>query len=326
MDARCWPTIATVVLLSMSACGEPEYATPEELQEAAPAEWQPAGITASAGVATFTVPPGFELTTYTDGAAVRSPASQGAQCEIFVLQPRPAASTEAARLQQLLEAAQALFPAETPLADQYGGADPLTHAWRGATGAGWSYEGLINTAADSSIDVLPFLANFGGTAVPVVIIEPRPATPDCVNLLGDFGIDPAVVFHSLQITGFTRASGEPLEQAVIGNWFSSSGGAAASQYVFGANGRYIDAAAVGGTVETSPGEWSDVYASWSGTGRYVVRSDLLALFPTDGEPHSRYVRQFETRSGASGPWEPKLCWVAGANGDPYTHCLYPSEE
>ncbi len=296
------------------------YATPEQLMAAAPPQWKPEGTKAQVGTATFISPSGWAVTTYTDGVATRSPDPDGnGQCEVFVLAPRPTASGESAQFAQLLEATQGLFPQGTVLQDQYGGADTQRDRWRGTTGRGWRYVGLF-LSVNQSVEVLPFLADFGGTAVPVVIIEPRSATTECVNVLGDFGVGPAAVFHSLALEGVAASGTNALAANAVGLWFSSDG-SAGSQYLFGANGRFIDTDLYGGPVEVAPGEWQDQYASWTGTGAWAVRGDVLGLFPTGSGAHSRFVRQLQV-ADAEGNWSDKLCWVASYEGAPYTHCLW----
>jgi hypothetical protein len=327
--------LATILasLLGLAGCGDGEggepgsgtklYKTAEDLMAAAPPEWRPAGESTATGPVSFLRPQGWEATVYTDGVAVRSAqASNGTQCEIFVLASRPAATGEEAKYQQLLQAVRSLFPEGTQLQDPYGGPEPLRQRWRGVTGRGWGYVGLV-LSVDQTIDVLPLLADFGGTAVPVVVIQPRSSPWGCINSLGDFGVAPAGVFHSLSLAGFTPATADALASGVIGQWFSTSGGVG-TLYVFGANGRYIDSGVHGGTVELSPGDWTSVYATWSGTGAYAVRGDVLGLFPSSGGARSRFIRHSEWLNG-QGQWTRRLCWIASYEAQPYTHCLDESD-
>ena len=303
--------------------GGGSYDTPEQLLAAAAPQWKPEGTSSQMGAAQFLAPSGWEVTQYTDGVAARSPGASGGQCEIFVLDPRAAASGEAAQYQQLLQATKGLFPQGTVLQDQYGGADPLRERWRGKTGRGWGYVGLF-LSVNGSTWVLPFLADFGGTAVPVVIIEPKSSTEGCVNIVGDFGAGPAAVFHSLSLEGASNTGANTLAANAVGLWFSSDGTTGA-QYLFGANGQYIDSSVYGGPVEVTPGDWQNQYATWSGTGRYVLRGDVLGFFPSGASAFSRYARQIQV-ANTQGGWDDKLCWVAANDGEPYTHCLWRTEE
>ncbi len=303
--------------------GQPSggHETPEQLMAAAPPEWKPEGALTDSGGARFLAPAGWAIAQYTDGVGMRSPDGDGrGQCEIFVLAPRATPAGEAEQLQHLLQATQALFPPGTVLQDQYGGPDPFGDRWRGTSGRGFRYEGLF-LSVSQSVNVLPFLADFGGTSVPVVIVEPRSSSTGCVNVLGDFGVAPAGVFHSLSLEGFTPSGAGALAANAVGKW-SSSDGTAGSYFIFGANGRYLDSAVYSGVVEVSPGDWRSAQATWPGSGSYAVRGEVLGLFPSDDSARSRYVRQFQVRD-VDGTWSDKLCWIARpSGGSAYTHCLW----
>lgn len=286
----------------------------------APPVWQPEGTAASANGASFLAPAGWALTQYTDGAGVVSPKdSDGDQCEILVLQPRPTATGEEAQYQQVLDAARGMFPEGTVIENQYGGSDPLEDRWRGETGRGWNYVGLFLTTGNDTVDVLSFLADFSGTAVPVIVVEPRGSSWDCISVTGDFNETVATVFHTLKLdsAGETRTSA--LEQSVVGKWFSSDG-SAGTQFIFGANGHYSDTSVYGGTVEVSPGDWEDQYATWSGDGSYRIDGDVVAEFPSDGAPEGHYIRVYEWNDPQN-VWHRRLCWISEYEGNPFTLCL-----
>jgi hypothetical protein len=291
------------------------YHTPDEILAAAAPTWRPTGTPVSIGTASFLAPTGWETTVYTDGVGMRSPAdSNGNQCEIFVLAPRPSAGGDA-RYQQALDAAQSLFPDGTVFDSHYDQPDPLQDKWRGMSGRGFEYVGLMNSI-QQSVQVLPILADFSGTAVPLVVIEPDASTWGCIDAAGDFGLEPASVFHSLTLG--SSAPDDSLATNVLGEWFSSDG-SVGTLFVYGANGHYQDVSVINGQVETSPGDWHDATASWSGDGSYVVRGDVEGLFPTDGTPESRFVREYEWLD-SDGAWQRRICWIANYEG-PYTHCL-----
>jgi hypothetical protein len=301
----------------------PTYNTPEQLMGAAPPTWRPTSTNkVTHEEVSFLAPQSWETTVYTDGVGVRSPQDGGAQCEIFVLAPRATAAA-GARYDQLLAATQALFAQGTQLEDQYGGGHPLEDRLRGVTGRGWDYVGL-RMSVDQSIEVLSILADFGGTAVPMVIIEPRSSTWECIDFVGDFGIHPATVFHTLSVAGFTPAGPNALAASIIGRWFSSDG-ITGSQYIFGANGQYIDSSVYGGSVETSPGDWNSVYATWTGTGSYQVVGDVVGFFPTGAAASSRFARHYEWVDG-QGVWHRTLCTIGSYDRSPYTLCQGYSAE
>lgn len=330
MLRRCMLVAAVAALGCGETGGDPGlppgssgYDNPDELMADAPPAWRPQGTPVTVGAASFIPPEGWEITLYSDGVAARSANDGGGrQCEIFVLEPRPAADGEA-RYQQVYDAAQALFPAGTVLTDHSGGADWMRGRWRGDSGRGFDAFGLNLSANQETVDVLPMLADFAGTAVPVVVIEPRAGSWDCIGPTGDFGLEVANVFHSLTLEGASHRSAS-LAEEVVGKWFSSDG-VTGSLYVFGANGQYIDAGAHGGVVETSPGEWRDVYATWSGDGRYALVQDVLGMFPNDDAAQSRYVRILDWSDGQGG-WSRRFCWIAAYGGSPYTHCFELQEQ
>lgn len=290
------------------------YRTPDEVLKAAPPVWRPDGDLHADGSASFRAPAGWTETLYDDGTAVRSPEAQGGQCEIFVLAPRPASAGDD-RYAQLLDAALALFPDGTQVTNQYGGDDLMAYRWRGDSARGFTYVGL--TLKASGVDVLPLLADFSGTAVPVVVVEPGSSPTHCLLGYGDFDLDVATVFHSLTLGPATATSA--VADALLGEW-SSSDGSVGSLYVWGANGHYVDASAVSGVVPDGAGNWQDATASWSGNGQYVIRGDVLGLFPEGGTPESHYVRHLEMAQ-QDGSWKERMCLISALDGAPYTHCL-----
>lgn len=102
----------------------------------------------------------------------------------------------------------------------------------------------------------------------------------------------ANVFYSLDV-GAKQVDGS-LADSMIGKWFSS-GGSAGNSYLFGANGQYLHASAVGGRVETSPDQWQSRYATWSSDGSWAAVGSVLGMFPNERQASSHFARHFEFR-------------------------------
>lgn len=305
--------------------GPRSFDTPAALLAAATPAWQPSGETKQLNTLTFKAPAGWHSVGSSVAEVMESDPDQfGSTCIIVVMAPIPVATGEDARYQQALDAAgAALLEPGDKLTDEYGNPDPLTYASRGTSGNGWDYRALTMslTKGDGSVyDVLSLVARFGNQAVPVIAVEPM-STLRCVSYDGQFGLDVANVLYSLSLG--TPTYDHALESDLVGEWFSSDG-SAGNLYVFGANGHYIDASAVGGVVEVTPGEWRDRYASWSGTGRWAAVGDVLGFFPSGGQATSHFALRFEFRI-YNGDWREAACWTDEYEGNPYMYCTRRQE-
>jgi len=298
------------------------FTTPTVLKQAAPPRWSPKGTEQSIKGVTFLAPSGWTVEKGTGGIGVTSPKdSHGYDCQIVVLAPEKAASTEAGRFQQALDTAGELG---VTLTNPDGGTDLKANAFKGATGNGWDYTGLTLAAAagGKNHSILSIAARFGTQVVPLLVIEedsPFGNDWDCVGYDGDFGANVGTVFYSLQL-GAPKPNAS-LATKVLGDWFSSSS-SVGNGYTYGRNGRYIHVSVYGGTVWVSPGNWQDVYASWSGDGSWAANGDLLAYFPTDGSAYSTYARVFQSK--VDGVWQTTLCSINALDGKPYSYCTNPS--
>ncbi len=322
-DGTRYGTTQSVTRQSMASFLRRIFTTPGVLQQAAPAQWEPTGIKQTFSGVTFlraknwrgTANPGV-------GYTMLSPRdSHGYQCAIYVLAPIKAAGSESGRIQQSLDVVRTMLPGET-LTNQDGQPTPLTDAFRGATGRGWDYVGLtmhLDSDGDA-YSIVSILARFGSRAVPLVVIEedsPYGNDTACVGYDGDVGPEVARVFFSLSMG--TDKPNDALATKVLGNWWSSSS-SVGNSYTFGRNGRYIHASAYGGTTETSPGSWQDVYASWSGTGGWAATGDQLAFFPTNRDAYRAYARVLDVR--INGTWTTTLCMINSLEGKPYSYCTH----
>lgn len=339
---RKWLVGAVLLVIGAVGCGGPaaggggqqgqppgEFDTPEQLLNAAQPAWRPAGPTENIKGVSFQYPTDWELLIIDDGVSITSPVDEnGDQCKIFVLEPRPAASTETGLLEQALQTASNLLLTEgRTLTDDFGSPTPLDRAFRGSSGTGWDYAGLTMRLDDpdpdvGTYDVISMIAHSGTSAVPIVAIQPLWSAWGCVGFNGEFGLGVANVFHSLDM-GISQPD-HSLEPKMVGKWFSSSG-SAGNLYLFGANKQYVHASASGGWIEVAPDQWANRYATWSGDGSWAAVGDVLGMFPKERPASSHFARQFEFRD-YSGDWQETLCWIDSYDGEPYTYCTQRMED
>jgi hypothetical protein len=299
------------------------FSTPAVLRRAAPPVWAPTGSAQTIKGVSFLAPSGWTVQRGTDGIGVTSPKdSHGDECQLVVLAPQPAATTQAGRFQQAADIASAL-PVDT-LTNPDGGADLQADAFQGSTGNGWDYTGLAlaATAGGQDHSVLSILARFGSQVVPLLVLaedSPFGNGWDCVGDDGAFGANVATVFYTLSL-GVAKPNAS-LATKVLGDWFSSSG-SVGNGYTYGRNSRYVHASVYGGVVWDNYGNWQDVYATWSGDGSWAATGDLLAYFPTGQSAYSEYTRVFQRK--VDGAWRTTLCSIAEAEGKPYSYCTNPA--
>lgn len=330
--------LAVILVMGAVGCGGPasggggqpgqprEFDTPEQLMEAAEPVWQPTGETEKVRGVSFQRPAAWGVLAAEGGIGIVSPVDKyGDECAIYVLEPRPVASTEEGRLEQALQVASDLLLVDGgTLSDDFGSPTPLDRAFRGSTGSGWGYAGLtmrLSDPADNTFNVISMITHSESSAVPLVVIEPQGSTWDCVGYNGEFGLNVANVFYSLDM-GNSQPD-RSLEPKTVGKWFSS-GGSVGNHYIFGANGQYIHAATIGGWVEITPGQWENQYATWSGDGSWVAVGAVLGMFPNERPASSHFARQFEFRN-FDGHWQDTLCWIDAYNAEPYTYCTQRTE-
>lgn len=303
-----------------------QFGTPRELLEAAQPAWQPTGPTEQFMGVSFQRPTGWESTAADDWTMIASPPDEyGDRCVIFVLEPRPVATTDPGRLEQALQvASDLLLEGGDELTGVYGDPEPLRRSFRGSSGNGWDYAGLTLRLSDAeydTFDVISMLAYSDSSAVPVVVIGAGGSTSRCVGYDGEFGLDVANVFHSLEIG--SAQTDQSLAEGLIGKWFSSSG-SVGNYYLFGANEQYMHVSVLGGWVETFPDQWESRYATWLGDGSWTAAGSVMAMFPNDRPATSYFTRLFEFRD-YEGEWHDTLCWVDVYEGEPYNYCTRRNE-
>jgi hypothetical protein len=92
-----------------------------------------------------------------------------------------------------------------------------------------------------------------------------------------------LLFHSLQLPGFTQETGDVGKQ-IVGSWLSVSGGAGVG-LIFAANGHFDDIGAFGSYRFGNFGQlFYETRSTWPGRGSYQVAGDRLTLRRNGGEP------------------------------------------
>lgn len=123
--------------------------------------------------------------------------STGDKCAIYVLEPRPTASTEVGRLEQALQVASDALISGGTLTDDSGDPTPLSRAFHGSSGNFSDYTGLtmrINDRTRNIFDLTFTVIHSQSSAVPLRVIEPQDSTWDCVGYNGEFELDVATCF------------------------------------------------------------------------------------------------------------------------------------
>jgi hypothetical protein len=209
-------------------------------------------------------------------------------CEIWMLPPIPLqgdmADAGVALVQSLGLTKQA-----GPYHDDRG-RDVRLSREEGVSGTGWAYTDLSGQLGGSGITIRVLLAQMNSNQVFPIIGYSK--TWDCLGNQAMRDNDVwALLFHSLQLPGFTKDSPQ-LAQQLIGNWSSASGSAGNSE-TFAKNGRF-------GTVSlyqyrtpsSTPGMVWEVNRSWQGDGPYEVHGDRLHTQNPKGSDIEKNVTRF----------------------------------
>jgi hypothetical protein len=301
-----------------SGGGGGEITTKEQLGAAAPFEWEPSGEAASFEGVNFLVPPGWKTQAYADGFALRSP--DAIPCEIWILQPRPAASGDA-QYTQLVNAAKGLLPpgSQTVLG-QYSD-DALSYRTRGTSGTGWPFVGLnVRYVQSNGSSGKPFMAIFGDTAVPVIPIVPPGSK--CLDYYSGNDVVVPNIWYSLSYDGAQITNESNYPQAVVGTWFVADTSVGVV-HTYAMNGEFFSA------YRSEPKGFDPMSGSASET--YKVIDDALAVFPkAAGEPgKSNYIRIIEeANTSAPSGWTKTLCSMTRSTVEDkraYESCFNRSE-
>lgn len=171
---------------------------------------------------------------------------------------------------------------------QASGSDVRQSREEGVSGTGWTYVDLDGQLGQSGITVRVLMVQMGDQVLPIVGFS---KSIDCLG--SPFTRDNdiwALLFHSLQVPGYTQDSPQ-LAQQLVGMWSSASGGAGTSE-IYAPNGHF-STVAVYQSYEASatPGMVWEVDRSWQGEGTYDVQGDRVHTHNT----HRTDARQDITR-------------------------------
>lgn len=270
----------------------------------APLSWNLDGTPKQWNEVAFMLPPGWTTKESAAEVVLTAPTAEG-NCVIDILAPRPAAAGEAAQRAQLWTLAKTSLAGHT-LADRAGNNPPTQGLTRGAAPL-FSFVGLDLMIDQGKLETRPYLAVFGGTAVPVAPIF-DPANGKCfTSLQGEAHL--AEVFHTLTLAGAGPA--QPIAANAHGDWTLASTNVV-EMYTLQEGGSFIFTLAT---------DFSGNKKTTQSTGPYVINDNIISFFPGGGPsgatPYSEYVRIYEeTDSTVKGGVTKHLC-LLGA-GEPAT--------
>lgn len=234
---------------------------------------RPEGPIRTHGAVSYIAPVRWKVQDTMDGVTILTgPVPDNERpCEIWILPPIPAQGELADEGVALLESL-AVTKKFGPYRDDRG-RDVRLSREEGVSGTGWKYADLSGQVGKSGITVRVLMAQMGPQSVLPVIGYSK--TWNCLGNQSMRDNDVwALLFHSLQLPGFTKDSPE-LAQQIIGSWSSASGHAGNSE-TFAKNGRFGTVSLYQSyTPSSTPGMVWEVNRSWQGDGPYEVHGDRL---------------------------------------------------
>jgi hypothetical protein len=251
----------------------------------------------------FLHPAGWTRTTYSDATKL-SYADGPVSCDVYVFHhvvPDVTGSTRAEQehsaMLQLLDFTRA--HSSIPVNGEYGNPNALVTRRSGTNGYGFPWVGL--TLEDTAGNVLtPYLVVFGGNfAVPVIQVGVA------CGPIYRYGAQTLAIAASMTVPGSApRLTG--YAKPLLGRWFGGSSGVGVLD-AYAANGHYVNAGAVGGTVVIG-GYLYDVTYSFVGDGNYAALGPVLATFPIRGRASSSLMSIYDEWRGDQ--HDQRLCKVS----------------
>jgi hypothetical protein len=251
---------------------------------------RPEGPVQHHGQVGFIAPDGWTVQQNPNGATVMThPMSPDQQpCQIMMLTPMPVQgdlATMGASLVRGFADANRLGPYHDS-----NGRDVRQSREEGVSGTGWSYVDLDGQMGQSNITARVLMIDMGGGQVlPIVGFSKH-----YLCLGSPFTRDNdvwALLFHSLQIPGFTQES-PTLAQQIVGMW-TSVGGNAGNSEIFAPNGHFSTVSMYRSYVSSStPGYVWEVDKSWAGDGPYEVHGDRVHTTNPKGSDTERDVTRY----------------------------------
>jgi hypothetical protein len=250
---------------------------------------RPKGPIETHGKVSYVAPVGWKVQRGGDGITTltgRVPANER-PCEIWMLPPMPVQGELATQGLAVVEslAATKKFGAYR---DARGRDVRLTRE-EGISGTGWPYADLSGQLGNSGITIRVLMAQMGDRVLPIIGYS---RTWNCLGNQSMRDNDVwALLFHSLQLPGFTSDSPHLAEQ-IVGTW-SSASGSAGNTDVYAKNGRFGTVALYQSYESSStPGMVWEINRSWKGDGPYEVHGDRLHTQNANGSETERNVTRF----------------------------------
>jgi hypothetical protein len=251
----------------------------------------------------FLRPTGWSRTD-TDDATHLSVAEGPITCDVFVFHHIVPDLTGSTRAQQEHSAMLQLLAFErdhssVAVNGEYGNPNALVTRRSGTNGYGFPWVGLTLEDVNGNV-IYPYLVVFGRNfAVPVIQVG------TACGPIYRFGAQTLAIAATMAVPGSTphlTGYAKPL----LGRWFGGSSGVGVLD-AYAANGHYVNAGVVGGTVVIG-GYLYDVTYSFVGDGNYAAVGPVLATFPTRGRASSSLVSIYDEWRGDQ--HDTRLCKVS----------------
>ncbi|HEY6967858.1 MAG TPA: hypothetical protein VJA94_01535 [Candidatus Angelobacter sp.] len=247
---------------------------------------RPTGRIQAHGTIGYIPPVGWRVQNGADGITILTGPVPDSErpCEIWMLPPMPAQgdlANEGVALVESLAAAKKFGPYRGEF-----GRDVRLSREEGVSGTGWTYADLSGQLGNSGITVRVLMAQMGQNVLSII------GYSKTWNCLGNQSMRDndvwALLFHSLQLPGFTEESPQ-LAQQLIGTW-SSASGSAGNTLIFAKNGRFGSVALYHSYAASStPGMVWEINKSWQGDGPYEAHGDRLHTRNPKGSETERNV-------------------------------------
>ena len=327
---RCWCGVLALHWLLMT----PVAAFSQSSEERLVPSPRPAGASQAHGGVRFVAPVGWTVQAVANGMTVLTGPVKREElpCEIRMLAPMSVRGD--------LATIGATIVQEAATANRLGryaddrGRDVRLSRQEGVSGTGWTYADLSGQLGNTGITARVLIARMGDQVLPIL------GYSRTWNCLGNQAMREhdvwALLFHSLQLPGYTNESPE-LAQQLVGTWSSASGSAGNSE-TYAPNGRFGYVAVYQGYAPSStPGMVLEIDRSWKGDGPYAVQGDRLHTEnPNGSETQKNVTRLFsivrtpnDTKPGGfdlvlrivERSWDGSQTWGFSPGGNYVTHMV-----
>jgi hypothetical protein len=238
---------------------------------------RPVGPVRSIGGIGYIAPEGWQVTQQGRAAVLIGPVKKEWQPCVIVIDPTvPPGSDLASQAEMVVNAN---FGRNFGRYHGGTGTDLKSGQLQGVSATGWPYVDLFGQLGTTNFYVRTILAQYDGHAVALMGLT------QAVDCLGSNFLRSndkfQLLFHSLQLPGFTQESGD-LAKQLVGSWQSVSSSASVA-VIYAANGHFDDVGAVGSYHTTNLGQLIyETHSTWPGNGSYQVAGDRLTMTRNGG--------------------------------------------